>query len=151
MKAPELGSARSDCWEYTLYVPHDPRAIGVARSTLHAVLVQNDLPQLIDTATLLASELLTNAYRHTDGPASLRLRWRHGVLRVGVWDTDPTPPVKAEFGPGLERGRGLLLVKVCADDWGWFLLGEDVFGARGKYVWCELGTPRDPHDWTMAA
>lgn len=140
-------------WEYTLHVPHDARAIGIARSTLHAVLVRHGLAQLLDTAALLATELLTNAYLHCEGPASLRLRWRAGTLRLGVWDCDPTPPGGAgdAAGPPGEAGRGLLLVRVCADRWGWFLLGDDVFGARGKFVWCELRTRADPLGWDVAA
>jgi hypothetical protein len=98
-------------------------------------------------------ELLTNAYLHSDRPASLRLRWRSGTLRIGVWDTDPTPPGVEDRGakPDEESGRGLLLVRVCADEWGWFLLGDDVFGARGKFVWCELGAKPDPDKWDVAA
>ncbi len=144
-------------WEYTLHIPHDARAIGIARSTLHVVLVRHGLAELIDTAVLLASELLTNAYLHSRGPASLRLRWKQGVLRLGVWDTDPTPPHPA--GPAdrahqpatAETGRGLHLVRACADDWGWFLLGDDIFGARGKYVWCELGAKPSRPEWSVAA
>ncbi|OEU86475.1 ATP-binding protein [Streptomyces oceani] len=139
-------------WAYTLHVPHDARAVGIARSTLHAVLLRNGLPQLLDTAVLLASELLTNAYLHSAGPASLRLRWAERTLRLGVWDTDPHPPVPT--GP-LEteqpHGRGLLLVRVCADTWGWFPLGDERSGLRGKYVWCELTQPTDPDRWDIAA
>lgn len=142
-------------WEYTLHIPHDARAIGIARSTLHAVLVRHGLAELLDTAVLLASELLTNAYLHSRGPASLRLRWKDGVLRLGVWDSDPTPPAPADpadpAAPAVEGGRGLHLVRACADDWGWFLLGDDIFGARGKYVWCDLGIKRDPDGWSFAA
>lgn len=140
-------------WEYTLYVPHDARAIGIARSTLHAVLVRHGLADLLDTAALLATELLTNAYLHSGGPASLRLRWSAGTLRLGVWDTDATPPDAGGRVAGCdeESGRGLLLVKVCADKWGWYLLGDDIFGANGKYVWCELRTKADLAEWDIAA
>ena len=37
----------------------------------------------------------------------------------------------------LEAGRGLELVRACADDWGWHPLSQG--GDRGKYVWCDLG------------
>ena len=141
-----------DRWEYSLHIPYDARAIGVARSTLHAVLARHGLAGLIDRALLLASELLTNAYLHARGPASLRLRWQRGVLRLGVWDTDPTPPAPAPAkAMAAEGGRGLLLVCTCADDWGWFLLGDDVFGARGKYVWCDLATKPEHDAWSVAA
>ncbi|MEU7044161.1 ATP-binding protein [Streptomyces varsoviensis] len=136
-----------ETWDYTLYVPHDDRAAAVARATLRAVLALHDLPHLTDRAELLATELLSNALRHTDGPASMRLWWSDGKLRIGVWDTDPQPPhVRAvvdlaavpEAGEEDETGRGLQLVTLCSDDWGWYSLGEEFFGFKGKYVWCEL-------------
>lgn len=145
----------SSRWEYTLHVPHDARAVGIARATLRAVLVRHGLSRLLDPALLLAGELLTNAYLHSRGPASLRLQRKGGVLRLGVWDSDPTPPEPA--GPAApaahaaENGRGLHLVRACADDWGWFLLGDDIFGARGKYVWCDLGLGCEADDWSIAA
>nr|WP_307628641.1 hypothetical protein [Streptomyces turgidiscabies] len=39
-----------------------------------------------------AAELVSNAVRHTKGPAALRVRWSAGVLRIGAWDADPRPP-----------------------------------------------------------
>lgn len=96
----------------------------------------------------------TLVYLHSGGPASLRLRWSAGALRLGVWDTDPTPPDdrgEAADCDG-EAGRGLLLVKCVRPTSGVsFLVGDDVFGARGKYVWCELGTKADLERWDTAA
>jgi len=37
-----------------------------------------------------------------------------------------------------EGGRGLVLVRACADLWGWQPSARH--GTRGKYVWCELLT-----------
>ncbi|MDQ0992011.1 ATP-binding protein [Streptomyces sp. V3I7] len=123
-------------WEYTLYVPHDPRAVGICRRALADILTSHQLPTLVDPAQLLASELLGNAIRHTAGPAALKLRGSGSSLRLGAWDTDPAPPTRLPPGEG-ENGHGLRLVHAYADDWGWF----QVNGARGngKYVWCELG------------
>lgn len=97
------------------------------------------LIRLVDTAELLAAELISNAVRHTKGPAALRLRWRGGVLRIGAWDADPQPPEppsKLDDLVDAEEGRGLALVRACADVWGWQPLARN--GNRGKYVWCEL-------------
>ncbi|WP_309484544.1 ATP-binding protein [Streptomyces himalayensis] len=91
-------------------------------------------------AELLATELVSNAVRHTKGPAALRLCWRDGVLRIGTWDADPKPPSpvpEPAHGVDAETGRGLELVRACADDWGWHPLAQG--GDRGKYVWCDLG------------
>ncbi|AYC38985.1 ATP-binding protein [Streptomyces griseorubiginosus] len=128
----------SDPWEYTLYIPNDPRAVTVARRTLRLILTMHGLIRLVDTAELLAAELVSNAVRHTKGPAALRVRWVAGVLRIGAWDADPRPPEPpGEFGVMEEGGRGLAMVQACADLWGWQPLARG--GNRGKFVWCELG------------
>jgi anti-sigma regulatory factor (Ser/Thr protein kinase) len=129
----------SEPWEYSLYIPNDPRAVTVCRRTVRLVLTVYGLILLVDTAELLATELVSNAVRHTKGPAALRLRWRSGVLRIGAWDADPEPPEPpSAFGDlvDAEGGRGLALVRACADLWGWQPLARN--GNRGKYVWCEL-------------
>ncbi|GAA2320472.1 ATP-binding protein [Streptomyces kunmingensis] len=125
-------------WEYILHIPHDPRAVTVARRTLRLVLHAHGLVALTDLAELLATELVSNAVRHTEGPAALRLSWGGGLLRLGAWDADPTPPRPPT--PHLleaEQGRGLALVGACADEWGWH--PHSTCGDSGKYVWCELG------------
>ncbi|MFS8200409.1 ATP-binding protein [Streptomyces sp. CWNU-52B] len=124
-------------WEYTFYIPHDPRATGICRRTLRDILTGHHLPTLVEPAELLVSELIGNAIRHTDGPAALKIRQSGRTLRLGAWDTDPTPPVVTEPQDD-ESGRGLRIVHAYADDWGWFQVDR----TAGKYVWCELGTER---------
>ncbi|MGP3735241.1 ATP-binding protein [Streptomyces sp. GDS52] len=128
-------------WEYSLYIPNDPRAVTICRRTLRLILTMHGLVRLVDVAELVATELVSNAVRHTKGPAALRVRWSaNGVLRIGAWDADPSPPEPPRpFTSELEGegGRGLALVRACADVWGWHPLSR--FGNRGKYVWCELG------------
>ncbi|MFI1564012.1 ATP-binding protein [Streptomyces sp. NPDC020490] len=129
----------SEPWEYCLYIPNDPRAVTVSRRTLRLILTLHGLIRLVDVAELLAAELVTNAVSHTKGPAALRVRCAAGVLRIGAWDADPEPP-EPPRSPGqpadLENGRGLALVRACADLWGWHPLARH--GNRGKFVWCEL-------------
>ncbi|UXY29342.1 ATP-binding protein [Streptomyces sp. HUAS TT20] len=133
-------TAEKELWEYSLYIPNDPRAVTVSRRTLRLILTMHGLIGLVDTAELLAAELVSNAVRHTKGPAALRIRWSPpGVLRIGAWDTDPEPPEPPQPLGGLldlEDGRGLALVRACADLWGWQPLARG--GNRGKVVWCEL-------------
>ncbi|MGM9466797.1 ATP-binding protein [Streptomyces murinus] len=139
----------SESWDYTLCIPNDPRAVTVSRRTLRLILTLHGLIGLVDTAELLAAELVSNAVRHTKGPAALRVRrTQEGVVWIGAWDTDPqSPPVAqslAEAGE-LEGGRGLGLVMACADQWGWRPSAR--FGERGKFVWCELGFRAWPQAW----
>src|SRR6476659_4405320 len=129
----------TDSWDYTLYIPNDLRAVTVCRRTLRLILTMHGLIGLVDTAELLATELVANAVRHTKGPAALRVRWSAGVLRIGAWDADPQPPEPPEELSAMgeaEEGRGLALVRACADLWGWQPLARH--GNRGKFVWCEL-------------
>ncbi|MFE1289514.1 ATP-binding protein [Streptomyces sp. NPDC058751] len=138
---PETGELDADRWEYILSIPNDPRAVTICRRTLRLILALHGLPHLAEVAELVATELVTNAVQHTAGPAAIRLRRAHGVLRIGVWDADPTPPAPAPPAASGETGRGLTLVEECADGWGWHLLGraQDPRGT-GKFIWCELAT-----------
>ncbi|MEV0635014.1 hypothetical protein AB0I77_08620 [Streptomyces sp. NPDC050619] len=79
-------------WEYTLHVPHDPLAPAIARATVKLVLDRHGLPELVDAAVLLTSELLSNSCRYAPGPASVRLKWADKRLRGSVWDTSPLLP-----------------------------------------------------------
>ncbi|MFI5797282.1 ATP-binding protein [Streptomyces sp. NPDC051677] len=137
---PETAPAPTpDSWEYSLYIATDLRAVTVSRHTLRAILTVHGLALLIDTAELLASELISNAILHTKGPACLRLRYRDGVLQIGAWDADPEPPEppsRLEEPGDAESGRGMALVRACSDLWHWQPLSR--FGRRGKLVWCEL-------------
>ncbi|MEU5714985.1 ATP-binding protein [Streptomyces sp. NPDC020403] len=141
-------------WAYTLQLPQDPRAPGVARATLRTVLRVHGMPDLIDTAELLAGELVTNAYRYSSGPYSLRLRGAgRDRVRVGVWDSCPEIPAPfggagggggfADLPPVLaERGRGLYLVQEYADSWGAYPIRSGLPGQGGKVLWVEcVGKP----------
>ncbi|MEU3253275.1 ATP-binding protein [Streptomyces sp. NPDC006997] len=129
--------SETEPWEYSLYVPNDPRAVPICRRTLRMILTMHGLVGVVDTAELLAAELVGNAVLHTKGPAALRVRWAAGVLRIGAWDADPEPPEPpGRLAELAEGGRGLALVRECAEVWGWQPLSR--FGNRGKYVWCQL-------------
>ncbi len=92
------------------------------------------LSELIPTAELLASELVTNAVRYAQGPIALRLV-REGGLVCEVLDDSAALPRLRHAGDEDERGRGLQVVSQLAQHW----------GARrtlsGKVVWCELPLP----------
>ncbi|MFG3088316.1 ATP-binding protein [Streptomyces antibioticus] len=143
-------------WAYSLQLPHDPRAARIARVTLRAVLAGHGMSELKDTAEVLATELVTNAYRHSTGPATLRLRGiGRGRIRVSVWDANPYIPSPFDRRSGASRpapvdaeaegGRGLFLVCHYAEAWGGHPLGGDRRGPRGKLLWCEIADTSIPH------
>lgn|GEM_PF-1001886 len=128
-------------WHYELHFPCDPRAPGIARLTLRAVLAAHGLAGLADRAELLTSELATNSVRHTKGPASVRLQWLCPVLRVSVWDMSPDLPRQGDPvlpSPQADGGRGLPILEVLADRWGGCAMGEGPYGPGGKTIWFEL-------------
>src|SRR5689334_11311990 len=90
------------------------------RSESRDGLTPHGLIRLVDTAELLATELISNAVRHTKGPAALRVRrTAQGLVWIGAWDTDPGPPQPPQpldqISELAEDGRGLALIRACAD------------------------------------
>ena len=90
------------------------------------------LDTVVDTATLLASELSTNALVHGRGRVELRLRLTRDRLVVESVDGGQHMPRRRRAGDDDEGGRGLQLVATLADRWG-FRATDD-----GKVVWAEL-------------
>lgn len=82
-------------------------------------------------------KLVLGQFGHSAGEDSTCVVLRLQQARY-VWDADPEPsepPVPFGRGQEWESGRGLALVRACADVWGWQPLTRE--GDRGKYVWCE--------------
>jgi len=116
-----------------------PAACPAARGQLAGLLAQWDLPELADTAPLLASELLANAVAAAQaGPGGSRLIQfcvgrAAASLIIEVWDPSPEPPVARQAGSMDEGGRGLHLVEVLSTAWGFY---RPPWG--GKVVWCQI-------------
>ncbi|MFF3503091.1 ATP-binding protein [Streptomyces sp. NPDC003247] len=133
-------------WTYELHFPCDPRAPGIARLTLRAVLAAHGLAGLVDRAELLTSELATNSVRHTKGPAFVRLHWLDPVLRISVWDMSPDlPPLAPPLAvpADADGGRGLLILDLLADRWGGCGTDDGPYRPAGKTVWFELALPSE--------
>ena len=90
------------------------------------------LDEVVDTATLVASELATNALVHGRGRIELRLRLTRDRLVLESVDSGHHMPRRRRAGDDDEGGRGLHLVASLADRWG-FRATDD-----GKVVWAEL-------------
>ncbi|WP_329545886.1 ATP-binding protein [Streptomyces sp. NBC_01356] len=126
-------------WEYAHRIPHSPLGPGIVRAHVRAVLARYRLHDLVlDNVDLVASELITNSLACMRDPVVVRLVRVGGRLRLSVWDSSPFPPCESP-GPDLdaESGRGLRLLRACADEWGRYLLVNGLRGSRGKEVWAE--------------
>ncbi|MFF4401213.1 ATP-binding protein [Streptomyces sp. NPDC001480] len=120
-------------------LPRHARSVGRARALFREQAASWGLPQdVTDTAVLLLSELMTNAYRHAKAPAGREI-WARCVvtedrLRVTVTDASATLPTPGTASPDDESGRGLTLVAALAGGWG--AAGREC--GVGKEVWFEL-------------
>jgi serine phosphatase RsbU (regulator of sigma subunit)/anti-sigma regulatory factor (Ser/Thr protein kinase)/PAS domain-containing protein len=112
-----------------------PSAAYVARSVAREALRSWGLTDLVDTVTLVVSELVTNAVTHAGGEVALEVRRLDDAVRVSVTDTSPDAPQHQDPGPREEHGRGVHLVDVLAARWGTTSLPD------GKRVWAELDVP----------
>ena len=100
--------------------PGDTAALAPARRLAAGALNAWHVPEgRADEVLLVLSELATNALRHTDGPAQLRLRQTAGRITVEVSDTSPALP---DFTSGPEAaaadpfGFGLALIVTALAD-----------------------------------
>jgi len=116
-------------------VPHRVDSVPAARSFLAKLLRGWDVAdQVIDDASLLATELMSNAVEHGLGVVHLEIAVHDGLLRIGVHDNAVELPVVGDATETSFDGRGIWLVQSIARDWGSDTSGEE----PGKTVWFEL-------------
>jgi anti-sigma regulatory factor (Ser/Thr protein kinase) len=124
-------------------LPHATSSVAVARRRLSADLLSSGtLESVVDDATVIISELLSNALRHARPleTGQIRVAWsRHGdSIEVAVSDggaaTEPrrSRPTLSSLG-----GRGLAIVETLAECWG--VRHE---GGGGTTVWAILRVPQ---------
>ncbi len=118
--------------ETTLSLPVHPSSPGRARRFVRDVLAAWGVEQFEEAATLLTSELVTNAVLHARTRPELTLRLSGDRLWVGVFDGTPISPTRKRYGPDAATGRGLMLVERMAAAWGTSV------SEQGKVVWFEL-------------
>jgi anti-sigma regulatory factor (Ser/Thr protein kinase) len=101
------------------------------RRIIRAALNYWGRPDLIDGAELLLSELATNALQHAQGPdIGVRVYLRDDECVIEVNDGSPRRPVLRCAEPDHENGRGLLIIRAVASDWG---VNDD-----STTTWCTL-------------
>ncbi len=78
------------------------------------------MPSFLDPVALVATELVTNAFRHGRPPIWMRLHRNSELLKLEVGDAKPKNDSPGLPGPSLtaESGRGLMLVRALSEDFG---------------------------------
>jgi anti-sigma regulatory factor (Ser/Thr protein kinase) len=117
-------------------LPAVSHSVRLSRDATRAVLTAWQLAHVDEAATLLVSELVTNAVRHARGIDVVTVNLHAGLtwLRIEVQDTDRHWPQPRIPGRHDESGFGFILVDALASTWG---VRET---EAGKAVWAELDT-----------
>ncbi len=122
-----------------------PASAGGARRFVAEALVQWRLGELVETAELLVSELVTNALLHAHTSVKLAVRATGPAVRIEVCDTSPALPSAQRHHEEAQTGRGLELVEQLAHSWGVDVHHESGM-VTGKSVWFQLSAPGSTAD-----
>ena len=128
----------------SLTIPGRPEQVGLARAFVARTLRTNQVGADPDAATLLTSEIVTNAIQHTksgvDGGTVtiVVIGVSRGILVEIIDDGSAgTPVVKGDLYAA--EGHGLFLVQHLASQWGYLR------DSSGTTVWFHLPATYEPH------
>ena len=113
-------------------LPAQPSSVGEARRLVLHSLASAGREDLVETAELLVSEVVTNALLHAGTPIDLTVSVADGGLRVEIGDGSRHFPSRRGYALTAGTGRGLMLLQQMVDNWG------VVPNALGKTVWFQL-------------
>ena len=119
-------------------LPLDAHAPGAARIVAALYLRDRVTASVLDTATLLLSELVTNSVRHSNAPTAegvmVRLQLTRAMLRLEVADPGHDGAIAAR-PPNQQNGGGfgLNIVQTLSDRW-----GVERSTRGGTRVWAQL-------------
>jgi anti-sigma regulatory factor (Ser/Thr protein kinase) len=127
-------------------LPPSPASARAARQLAVEALTALKRPELVDDATAVVSELVTNAVMHARTDVEVSVLPAGAGVRVAVSDGSRTLPCWTPASATATSGRGLILVRSLSSDWG----AEP--HAAGKTVWAlieraaEVSTDRSVED-----
>ncbi|MEW1672845.1 ATP-binding protein [Streptomyces noursei] len=106
----------------------------IARDDITYTMLRQGLTERLDDAKLLISELVTNVMQHCHSlTVRVVARSTPDTLILSVSDDSPALPARRPSSPDEERGRGLFLLDLLADEW-----GVGTTDHEAKTVWCCL-------------
>jgi anti-sigma regulatory factor (Ser/Thr protein kinase) len=134
----------------SLTIPGRPEQVSLARAFVARTFGSKQVTADCDAATLLTSEIVTNAIQHTRSGADggtvtiVVIGVAHGVLVEIIDDGSAgAPVVKGDLYAA--EGHGLFLVQQLATEWGYL---KD---SAGTTVWFHLPTASEPQRATVQA
>jgi len=132
----ELSAGAATATVRATLVP-EPRSARAAREFVAQTCSDWGCSHQVHAATLIASELVTNAVLHARSPLTMSVSRCGHQLRVGVRDHDSRPPTRV-VGSDVATRLGMQVVEALCRDWG------VLFAAGGKVVWAILPAQPDP-------
>jgi len=119
---------------------HDAAGVRTARDAIASWLeCRDEVDELRSTLRLVASELVTNALRHTTGYVQVTIGHVLGGVKIRVFDESLELPWPHPTSVEGTSGRGLVILDALTDAWG---AHHAVVGGRfGKVVWATCGRP----------
>lgn len=115
----------------------DPQSARAARRFVSQALTEAADDDLIDSVTLLVSELVTNAVLHAGSDVEVLVRLTAEAARVEVTDASAETVAPRDAAADEVSGRGLALVETLARRW-----GVRPSPGGGKTVWFEVDRAR---------
>ncbi|WP_262401453.1 ATP-binding protein [Actinomadura sp. CNU-125] len=125
-----------------MVVPAEPEAVKRVRDWAGAWFSgQGHTPDVVDTARLLVSELVTNACRHAPPDTNVLVRIYNSTAgpTLEVWDRGDGRPTAKPLDETSQSGRGLAMVELIAETW-----GVTPLAGGGKATYAVLATPSVP-------
>lgn len=113
-----------------------PEAVSAVRRFVSGVLEDWDEDALVPDATLVISEMATNAVMHAGSAFRAYVERSGEVIRIAIEDAGSGMPESLALNGEDLNGRGVAIVEALSLRWGWDAL------ASGKIVWAELCAAR---------
>ncbi len=125
----------SDTVAVSVALDADPRNVSRARTLLREAMSRSGAEHLVESAMVVLSEVVTNAFVHAGSEIRLRVWATADGVRVEVEDGAAHLPTRRHYAATAGTGRGMQLMEELTDRWG------AAARSTGKTVWFEIGDP----------